>query len=128
MMALPVLSGPGLKRKEMVEGREPQALSTLAIWVMSSRFRIAPISYAVWNSSSGVSLLVNMILSPGIPASLAIYSSGRDEQSAPKPWDARSFRILIFGRAFTAKKLVNSGAQEKAAFISSAFFSIASPS
>ena len=41
-------------------------------------------------------------------------SSGSDEQSAPNPRAASLFMIEGFGHAFTAKKLVKPGAQEKA--------------
>ena len=103
MIAFPVLSLPGLNLKEIVSGREPQALSTASICVISSRFNTAPSSKATLNSSSGVSLLVNIMFLPSIPASFAMYSSGSEEQSAPKPCFPSSLSMLILGRAFTAK-------------------------
>ena len=75
---------------------------------------MAPISYATRNSSAGVSLLVKTIFSPGMPLALLKSSSGSDEQSAPNPRAASLFMIEGFGHAFTAKKLVKPGAQEKA--------------
>ena len=52
---------------------------------MSSRFMMAPSLNASRNSSSAVSFEENMILCAGKPASAARVSSGREEQSAPKP-------------------------------------------
>ena len=73
------------------------------MWLMSSRLMTAPSRRASQNSSAGVSFEVNMMCSPVMPTRSASKSSGRLEQSAPKPSALRMARMYGFGRALTAK-------------------------
>ena len=64
---------------------------------------VAPSSSASTNSSAGVSLDENMIISPPKPQRSLIMSSVSEEQSTPQPSSFRIFRMRGVGVAFTAK-------------------------
>ena len=66
---------PGLKRQLTVAGTGPATSSKKGMWLMSSKFTIAPSSRARAKSSAGVSLEENMIFSPVMPRARAIMSS-----------------------------------------------------
>ena len=68
---------------------------------------IAPNCFAFTNSSSGVSLEVNIISSPLIPTFSASINSGNELQSVPIPSSLRIFRMYGLGQALTAKKFLN---------------------
>ena len=77
----------------MVFGKYPKTSSTASIWVISSKFIIAPRSAANLNSSKGVSLEENIISSLPNPQAFAIISSVIDEQSTPQPELCKIFKI-----------------------------------
>ena len=68
-------SPPGLKRQLTVSGMGPATFSKNSMWLMSSKFTMAPSSRALAKSAAGVSLLENMIWWPVMPRASAIMSS-----------------------------------------------------
>jgi len=94
--------GPGLYLKQINSGI-PADFSKNEICEMSSRLITAPNFLASLNSSSGVSLDVNIIDSPLIPALSLNINSGKLLQSVPIPSSFNILRINGLGRALTAK-------------------------
>ena len=105
----------------MVSGIWPMVFSRKSMWVMSSRFIVAPSFAARAKSSAGVSLEENMISGPVMPRRSQSMSSVREEQSMPQPSSCRMSMMLGFGVALTAKYSLNPSFHEKAFRTSRAF-------
>ena len=112
IMSFPFLKAPGLYLKQIKSGI-PACFSRNSIWLISSRFIIAPSDLAFLNSSAGVSFELNIISSPLNPIFSAISSSANELQSTPNPSCFIIFRIKGLGVALTAKNCLKPGRMPK---------------